>query len=87
MNHTPRPTPAAWVGIDVSKDTLDACWLPAGGKPRFDVFANDAQGHAALLAWADGHAAGPSELVDEVGVVSHAQSGGQADASRARHVR
>jgi hypothetical protein len=25
MSHTPRPAPAAWVGIDVSQHTLDAC--------------------------------------------------------------
>src|SRR5262249_37930726 len=58
MSHTPRPTPAAWVGIDVSQHTLDACFLPADGKPRFQVFANDRSGHAALRAWATTHAAG-----------------------------
>ena len=53
------PAPAAWVGIDISKDTLDACLLPApGGKPRTQAFANDPAGHAALAAWADEHAAG-----------------------------
>ena len=31
MSHTYRPTPAAWVGIDVSQHTLDACLLPAPG--------------------------------------------------------
>ena len=50
MSHTPRPAPAAWVGIDVSQLTLDACLLPAGGKARVRVFANDAPGHAALRA-------------------------------------
>lgn len=29
MNHTHRPAPAAWVGIDVSQHTLDACLLLA----------------------------------------------------------
>ena len=58
MSHTPRPAPAAWVGIDVSQHTLDACLLPADGRPRFRVFANDASGHAALRAWADEHARG-----------------------------
>jgi transposase len=48
----------AFVGIDVSKDTLDACLLLPGGKERQTAFANDARGHAALLAWADHHAAG-----------------------------
>jgi transposase len=49
-----RPGPTAWVGIDVSKDTLDACLLPDGGGPRHRTFPNDASGHAALIAWADG---------------------------------
>jgi transposase len=44
--------PTAWIGIDVSKHTLDACFLPAQGKPRCRSFANDAAGHADLLAWA-----------------------------------
>jgi hypothetical protein len=52
------PTAAAFVGIDVSKDSLDACLLLPGGKERQAAFANDARGHAALLAWADRHAAG-----------------------------
>lgn len=53
MDHHETPAPAAWVGIDVSQHTLDACLLPAGaGKPRHHVFANDAAGHAALARWA-----------------------------------
>jgi transposase len=48
----------AFVGIDVSKATLDACLLGPGGRTRQAAFANDAGGHAALLAWADRHAAG-----------------------------
>ena len=47
-----------FAGIDVSKDTLDACLLPAGGKPRPPAFANDPAGHAALARWATRHAAG-----------------------------
>jgi transposase len=59
MSHTPRPAPAAWVGIDVSQDTLDACLLPRpGGPARTRAFANDAAGHAALAEWADAHAGG-----------------------------
>jgi hypothetical protein len=49
-----HPAPTAWVGIDVSKDILGACLLPAQGRPRFRSFANDAGGHAELLTWADG---------------------------------
>jgi transposase len=57
MSHTQHPAPAAWVGIDVSQHTLDACLLPApDGKARTQTFANDGAGHAALAAWADEHA-------------------------------
>src|SRR3954453_519099 len=47
-----------FAGIDVSKDTLDACLLGPDGRTRGKPFANTAAGHAALLAWADRHAAG-----------------------------
>ena len=43
-----------FVGIDVSKNTLDAALLPKAdkpGKPRHKVFANNAPGHRQLLAW------------------------------------
>src|SRR3712207_6942874 len=45
-------------GIDVSKDSLDACLLPPSGGARQAAFANDAKGHAALAAWAERHAGG-----------------------------
>lgn len=48
----------AFAGIDVSKDTLDCCLLLPGGRAKEHAFGNDARGHAALLAWADRHAAG-----------------------------
>src|SRR5688572_17261270 len=47
-----------FAGIDVSKDTLDACLLLPGGRAKEATFANDPKGHAALLAWADRHAKG-----------------------------
>ena len=47
----------AAVGIDVSKDTLDACFL-SGGKTKESQFADNAKGYAALAAWADRHAGG-----------------------------
>lgn len=57
MVRTDCPAPTAWVGIDVSQNTLDACLLPApNAKHRSASFANDDDGHAALLAWADEHA-------------------------------
>src|SRR5262249_60042692 len=48
----------AFVGIDVSKATLDACLLGPDGRVKGAAFANDADGHAALIAWADRHAGG-----------------------------
>jgi hypothetical protein len=51
-------TAAVFVGIDVSKGTLDACLVAAGLKPRGGSFANDAHGHAALIRWAGRQAAG-----------------------------
>jgi transposase len=47
-----------FAGIDVSKDTLDACLLGPDGRTREKRFANDARGHAALVGWADRHAGG-----------------------------
>lgn len=40
-----------FVGIDVSKNTLDVALLKAQGKPRHKVFANSPVGHRHLLAW------------------------------------
>jgi len=40
-----------FLGIDVSKSTLDAALLKEDTKPRHKVFSNDAAGHAALIAW------------------------------------
>lgn len=54
MVRTECPAPTAWVGIDISQHTLDACWLLApDAKPRSASFANDPAGHDALRAWAD----------------------------------
>jgi transposase len=51
-------TTTAVVGIDVSKDTLDACLLLPTGRAKEHAFGNDPRGHAALVAWADRHATG-----------------------------
>jgi transposase len=51
-------TATHFVGIDVSKATLDCCLLTPDGPTREHAFPNDARGHAALLAWADRHAPG-----------------------------
>lgn len=47
-----------WVGIDVSKRKLDVAVVDSRGKYKNHVFANDAKGHAALIAW----------VVDRLGV-------------------
>jgi transposase len=47
-----------FVGIDVSKDTPDACHLGPDGRTRAKPFANTPAGHAALVGWADCHTAG-----------------------------
>jgi transposase len=74
----------AFVGIDVAKDSLDACLLLSGGKARQAAFANDARGHAALLAWADRHAAGgPLHFcLEATGPYSEAPATALADAGR-----
>jgi transposase len=43
--HHPLPQTA---GIDIAKDRLDVCLCPNGATRHF---ANDAQGHRALIAW------------------------------------
>lgn len=42
----------AWIGIDVAKETLQACLLRPSGKPLAKPFANDLQGFAKLVRWA-----------------------------------
>ena len=51
-------TATHFVGIDVSKATLDCCLLAPDGAARERAFPNDPRGHAGLLAWADRHAGG-----------------------------
>ena len=40
-----------FLGIDVSKRSLDVALLKAEGKPRHKIFANSPAGHRQLLAW------------------------------------
>jgi transposase len=87
MGHTPRPAPAAGVGIDVSQHTLAACLLPAdGGRPRFGVFANDPAGQAALGTWADRHAAGAPLSFCLEGAGAYGGALARALAGAGRHV-
>ena len=85
MDRTVTAPPTTWVGIDVSKETLDACLLPApGGKPRERAFANDPAGHAALAAWADEHSAGAAVgfCPESTGAYGEALATSLADAGR-----
>ncbi|MFO0808873.1 MAG: IS110 family transposase [Gemmataceae bacterium] len=74
-----------FVGIDVSKATLDACFLRPDGRTRAAAFGNDAAGHAALIAWADRHAAAaPAHFcMEATGAYSEAPALALADAGRA----
>lgn len=58
MGTTDTTTAVTAVGLDVSKDTLDACSLAPDGTTRHRVFPNTPAGFAALVAWADRHADG-----------------------------
>jgi transposase len=75
--------PTIFVGIDVSKDTLDACLLLPQGKERQAAFTNDARGHAALLAWADRYADGLALhfCLEATGPYSEAPADALADAA------
>lgn len=56
--HPPDEKPLIWIGLDVSKDTLDACLLRQSDKRTAKQFANDAGGHAKLLRWVEQTAPG-----------------------------
>lgn len=47
-----------FLGIDVSKNTLDVALLQVEGKPRHKVFANTPTGHRQLLSWLQEQKAG-----------------------------
>ena len=55
------------IGIDVSKATFDACLLTPEGTAREKAFPNTPAGFAALLAWADRHAAGAATALRDGG--------------------
>ena len=50
MNDT---TPNAWIGIDIAKQTFEACLLREQGKPMHKQFANTEPGFAKLLRWVE----------------------------------
>jgi transposase len=43
--------PAVWIGMDIAKDTFEACLLRTSGKRGIKSFANDATGIAKLQRW------------------------------------
>ena len=51
MNTTIPMIAAVWIGLDVSKDSIDACLLRHNGKTHFKTFSNEETGHAKLLRW------------------------------------
>jgi transposase len=56
-----QTTPATcWIGLDISKDTLDACLLRQTGKPQHKSLANTSAGHQKLLRWVQHLTAGQS---------------------------
>ncbi len=57
--HTTLEHDPICVGLDVSRDTLDACLLQGKNKPLHKQFANDEAGFALLLKWT--HAQAPDQ--------------------------
>ena len=54
-------TSLVYVGIDISKETFDACLLPATGKALFRKFENQGKDFAKMVSWAR-FAAGDCDL-------------------------
>jgi transposase len=42
----------SWIGLDVSKDSIEVCLLRQSGKAHFKQFPNTTSGHTKLLRWA-----------------------------------
>jgi transposase len=82
MRHHDHPAPDAWVGIDISKDTLDACRPPGHGRPCGRPFRNGAPGQAELLAWADARAKGAGCCPESTGAYGTALATALAQAGR-----
>lgn len=40
-----------WIGLDVSKDSIEVCLLRENGKAHFKPFPNNSSGHSKLLRW------------------------------------
>lgn len=48
---TTQTTTTTWIGMDISKDTIDVCLLRESGKTHFKQFSNNPSGHVKLLVW------------------------------------
>ncbi len=51
MNTTTTSTTSTWIGLDVSKESIEVCLLRDNGKAHFKQFSNDVSGHSKLLRW------------------------------------
>lgn len=62
----------AWIGIDVSKEKLDACFLRPNGKTKCREFDNDVAGCRKLLSWVNSLAAPERHFcLEATGAYSH----------------
>jgi transposase len=56
MNHMEDSVPpfplGAWIGMDISKDKIDACLLRESGNGIFIKVLNTSEGHSELMSWA-----------------------------------
>ena len=52
MTTTTTVATTTWIGLDISKDTIEVCLLRHNGKTHFKQFFNTSSGHAKLLRWA-----------------------------------
>jgi transposase len=68
-----------FLGVDVSKNTLDAALIGQSTKPRHKVFSNNAAGHSELLFWLTQHS------VDAVHACLEATGTWATDAALALH--
>ena len=51
MTITTTDVITTWIGLDVSKDTIEVCLLRESGKTHFKQFPNTSSGHPKLLRW------------------------------------
>jgi hypothetical protein len=52
-HHDTAMSLTVWIGLDVSKDTLDACLVKTEGRPLWKTFLNTPAGFQQLLRWVE----------------------------------